>query len=376
MKRKDKSITSRLFLTTGNLSLVNNLAIIRQLATHDCEDTLVILSNMVNNDFFETCKKIAALHNFQEVKCICSKQANIIEYFLRNKMTNFDEIYFSNQYQFINLATELYPNADWILTDEGCGGKLARLAYCDYDKVKSLIMHNYLGKIDFFGLQKRNYKKIIPLNTEIFQEVCRECAEMFPINLEQGPEDKSIIFCGSWYEVSGLGKDEYMSLQDDLINRLMELGYTILFKPHPRDPRNYINNPNITILNTTLPLECYNPDVVAIVSLASSTPLHMINAHNIPGFMISLLDRVNKPLELMWLDLLVKKLMAEYTPPIEELLAVNPKLYTKQELKKVLQDKCKKYIDSKPLLSQNEEFKNFAITQGYILEEENEAIKC
>ena len=68
--------------------------------------------------------------------------------------------------------------------------------------------------------------------------------------------------------------------------------------------------------------------------------------------------------------------MAEYTPPIEELLSVNPKLYTKNELKQVLLNKCANYINSKPLLSRNQEFKNFALEKGYILDEEKEEIKC
>lgn len=376
LDRAEKDKTRRLFLTTGNLSLINNITIIKQLATENCEDSLLILSNLVNPKFYDTCKQVAKLHDFKEIYCYNEQEQNLIEYVLKNELTDYDEIYFSNQYQFINVTHTLYPNAKWIITDEGCGGKLARLKYCNYDNVEKMIMHKYLGKLDFFGLQARNWEKIVPLSMSIFKEVCRECEKMYPITLKQTKDDKSVIFCGSWYEVSGLSKDEYMQLQDSIIEHLITNGYKIFFKPHPRDPRNYINNQNVTILNTALPIECYDLDVVAIISVASSSPLHMINAYNLPGFTLSLVDRVNKPFELKWLSALERKLMADYTPPIEEILSVDARLYTKDELKKILQEKCQNYINSKLLLSENEEFRNYAVEKGYVLENEYEDVKC
>ena len=37
-----------------------------------------------------------------------------------------DEIYFSNQYQFILIANKLFNHAGWILTDEGSSARLMK----------------------------------------------------------------------------------------------------------------------------------------------------------------------------------------------------------------------------------------------------------
>lgn len=362
---KASKIKQRLFVTTGNLSLVNNLTIIKQLNEPNCEDTLIILSHIVNNNFFSCCKEIAKIHPFKNIYTICTKGSDLREFIIRKKLSKIDEVYFSNQYQFIYTVNVLYPNAKWIITDEGCGSKLARSAYLNYDRVDKIIMHNYLDKLDFFGLSKENMNKIVPINKQIFDNVCQECAQKFSVNLNLYNDEKAIVFCGSWWEVTGLSKDAYMKLQDSIIERLTNMGYTILFKTHPRDPRNYINNPNIKILNTTLPLECYKLDIVAVISMGSSASLHSPYISNVAGFSIDLPIDWENPLEQKWLDLLVKKLIKEYTTPIEELFSVNPKLYSKEELKQILLKKCMDFINSKPLLSQNKELENFALSKEY-----------
>lgn len=299
LNRTDKKIKKRLFLTTGSISLLNNLTIIKQLNESDCEDVLFILSHIKNPAFSECCKKIARRH------------------------------------------------------------------YCDYKKVKKIMMLNYLNKIDFFGLEESNMNKIVPLDKELFLEVSTKCAEMFPVNLNLKPNEKAVIFCGTWWEGSGLSKEQYFEFQDGTIEKLISLGYKVFFKPHPRDPRNYINNPNISILKTALPLECYNFNIEAVVSLVSLVTLHIPYFRNIPGFTIPVFNKIDKEFEFYWLDVLVKKITEKYTTPIDELLSVNPKLYTKQELKNMLQIKCEKYIDSLPLLSQNKEIEQFARLNGY-----------
>ena len=373
LNRKNKSIKRRLFLTTGNISLLNNLTIIKQLNEPNCEDVLFIFSIMKNPAFDESCQKMASLHNFKKIYSFNSSSSDLREYFIKNKLYNFDEIYFSNQYHFHLLSKELYPNTDWILTDEGAVGKLARPHYCDYDKVKKIMMLNYLDKLDFFGIDEQNMKKIVPLDKKLFLEIGKKCAAIYPVNLDLKPDEKAVIFCGTWWEGSGLTKEQYFELQDGTLERLISLGYKVFFKPHPRDPRNYINNPNISILKTTLPLECYNFDVEAVVSLCSLATLHIPYLQNIPGFTVPICDRLNIGFEFKWLGMLMKKLTEEYTTPVDELLSVNPKLYTKQELKSILMTKCKNYINSKPILSQNRELIKFARLNGYFddLETEN-----
>ena len=369
LKRKNKKIKRRLFMTTGNLSLVNTLTIIKQLNEPNCQDELFIYSNFKNDKFDECARKIAGLHNFENVHSYYANTPDIREYFLKNKLYNFDEVYFPNIYRDFRIPKELYPNAAWIMTDEGCGCKIARSGYFDYGKLKNFITHTYIGKLDYYGFTPDVVRKMIPLDRKLFKEVTKECETMFPLNVTLDKEEKAIIFCGSWWEITRLSKTQYMQLQDDMIAKLTELGYKIYFKPHPRDPRNYINNPSISILNSSLPLDCYSLDeFVAVVSLGSSTSLQAIEFAQIAGFTINLPVNWDVPIETKWQSLLIRKMVMEYTTPIEELLSVNPNSYSKQELKAVLYKKCANYINSKPMLSENLEFRTFAEHRGYHFE--------
>ena len=356
-------------MTTGNLSLVNTLTIIKQLNEPNCQDELFIYSNFKNDKFDECARKIAGLHNFENVHSYYANTPDIREYFLKNKLYNFDEVYFPNIYRDFRIPKELYPNAAWIMTDEGCGCKIARSGYFDYGKLKNFITHTYIGKLDYYGFTPDVVRKMIPLDRKLFKEVTKECETMFPLNVTLDKEEKAIIFCGSWWEITRLSKTQYMQLQDDMIAKLTELGYKIYFKPHPRDPRNYINNPSISILNSSLPLDCYSLDeFVAVVSLGSSTSLQAIEFAQIAGFTINLPVNWDVPIETKWQSLLIRKMVMEYTTPIEELLSVNPNSYSKQELKAVLYKKCANYINSKPMLSENLEFRTFAEHRGYHFE--------
>lgn len=365
VERKNKKVKRRLFMTTGNLSLLNNLAIIRQLGESGCEDVLFVYTNMKNQKFTECAQKMAGLHNFKAVYYHSSPCNDLREYFLKNKLYDFDEVFFPNQFHSFRVASELLQNSDWILTDEGCGCKLARLQYLNYNKIKKIITHIYLDKLDFFGLSNENLNKIIPIDKNIFNKICVECAEFYPVDLRLAPNDKVIIYCGSWWEVTGLSKEQYMLLQNKLLEKLLDCGYKILFKPHPRDPRNYLNNPNIVILSTRLPLECYKFDyVVAVVSFGSSTSLQSPYFLNLAGFN-ALPFNPNRDLESKWLDLLVKKMVHDYTTPIDVLFTIDPAKYSAKELRTILFEKCQAYINLLPKLSENEAFKRFAISKKY-----------
>ena len=165
-----------------------------------------------------------------------------------------------------------------------------------------------------------------------------------------------------------MSKAEYFQLQNSVIEKLLSLGYKVIFKPHPRDPREYIDNLDIQILQANLPLECYDLDVVAVVSLSSLSTINSLYFNELPSFSVSLLKYLNaddKPLEKKWLDILVKKLTDEYTAPIDILYSVDAQDYSKNELKNILMEKCTDYIKNKPVLSENKEFEDFAREKGY-----------
>jgi len=144
------------------------------------------------------------------------------------------------------------------------------------------------------------------------------------------------------------------------------MGYKILFKPHPRDTREYIVNPSVEILDIQLPLECYNLDICAVISFASSATLHLLTMQNMASFTIDLpIAKKGCKINENWISPLVKKMLLDYTTPISILIETNPSNLTKIELKKMLKNKCDNYINSLPKLSENKEFNKYAKELGF-----------
>lgn len=359
INRPRKTIKRRLFLTTGNLNLLNSMTIIKQLNAKDCEDDLLIYSHIINPEFDECCQKIASLHTFHKIHTLYGTEFKFEEYFVLNDLYEYDEIYFSNQEQFINLTKKIFPYADWIITDEGAAGKLYDES-CDYNKAKHLIGHTYLGKLDYFGFSQETLKKVIEVDKSVFLNIANKCAEFYPLNVNLNPEDKAIIFCGLWYEASGFEKDEYIRIQNEIIEKLINLGYKILFKPHPRDPRKYIDNENVIMLETRLPLECYNhPNIVGTVSILSNSTLNMYYFQGIAGFSPHIINNPEYKPNFDKDFAIVKFMVQEYTTPIEDLYSIDANNYSPKELKYILNEKCKQYTNRKTLLTKNKVFIDF-----------------
>jgi len=186
----------RLFLTTGNLSLLNTICVIKQ-TNEECDDYLFIHSHLKSDSFHTTCLKMAESHNFKKIYTLYEKILDFRQYFIHNKLYNFDEIYFSNQYQFLLLANTLYKNTKKYITDEGCTGKLMRAKIFNYDKIKNFYFNDYSPKIDYWNLSKKNTKKIIKIDKQIFKSVTDEFAKKLPANINIDKNSKTILFCGS-----------------------------------------------------------------------------------------------------------------------------------------------------------------------------------
>ena len=63
----NKKIKRRLFLTSGNISLINILTILKQFPEENCEDILVIDTMSGKKEFFDINFKAAQMHNFKKI---------------------------------------------------------------------------------------------------------------------------------------------------------------------------------------------------------------------------------------------------------------------------------------------------------------------
>ena len=356
---KNELLKSRLFITTGNISLVNILAMINEIGDFDkYEDTLVIDTGKGQQDFVKKQLEIARLHKFKKI--IADPRINPGVQLVLNNHYKVDEIYLLNHPLHFKTVLSLFKNAPITLIDEGAGS----LINYNSDKIPNLKCyktHKYLGKIDFLGLEDIDKIKFEDVDINEFRKIAAELSKMYPIETKTSKADKTILYCGIYWEVSGLDKETFIKEQNKLLNDLLNAGYKIMYKPHPRDTEFYglENNSNVEFVTSKLPIELYNLDVLAVVAMSSSCLLSIPHYWDIPCFS----NVVEKAIEYDPKDVvkinLIRYIISQYTPNYHVLLDLDIRNTPREVLKMQIKDLYNNFIKDKPLLSQNKKVKEY-----------------
>ena len=123
----------RLFITTGNISLVNILAIINEIGNFDkYEDALVIDTGKGQEEFVDKQLQIASLHKFKKI--IADPMINPGVQLVLHNHYKVDEIYLLNHPLHFKTVLPLFKNIPITLIDEGAGS----LINYNSDKIESL----------------------------------------------------------------------------------------------------------------------------------------------------------------------------------------------------------------------------------------------
>lgn len=354
----------RLFSTTGNISLINALTIIKQLEEQDCEDYLIIDSYKGSYKFWKTNIDIANFHNFKSIKCFFNNKFSTELRFAN--WTYFDEIFMLNHSACLPAIMKLYPDAKISLFDEGCGSLVVHNDLINNIKnFNAFYTHKYIEKIDGFNLPIEIMNKIKPLNLNIFQNIAKKIEINYPINIKLDKNAKYILFCGIYWQCSGLKEDLYVKEQQKQINELIQAGYKILYKPHPREINFYgmDKNPNIIFIDSVLPVELYNWNVLAVTGMSCSTLIHLPHYHNIPAFSNILYQHIDNGHDSIAAKI-IRFFIGEYAPNYKELLKLDVKNTSNENLKKQIKKLYIDLIKDKPLLSKNEKVKEYAKKYG------------
>lgn len=358
-KMKFSKKIKRIFTTTGNISLINALAIIKTKSSFkNYEDILVIDTGKGQIDFVKKQLEIASFHKFKKI--IVQPRINPGVQLVLNNFFKVDELYILNHPLHVNTVLPLFPKVKVFLIDEGPGS----LLNYNSDKIKNLesfITHRYINKLDFCNIENINKIKFEPLDINEFRKIADTLSKKYPIEIKTSKEDKAILYCGIYWEVSGLDKDTFTQVQNETINNLLNAGYKILYKPHPRDTEFYglDKNPNVEFINSKFPIELYNLDILAVVSLSSSTSISPAHYWGISCFSNVVDDAIkidkNDKINIDLIRFIVK----EYSPNYKELLKLDVKNTTKSDLKQQIKKIYSNFLKDKPLLSQNENVKEF-----------------
>lgn len=349
----------RLFITTGNISLVNILAIINEIGNFDkYEDTLVIDTGKGQKEFVDKQLQIASLHKFKKI--IADPRINPGVQLVLYNHYKVDEIYLLNHPMHFKTVLPLFKNIPITLIDEGAGS----LINYNSDKIESLKCyktHKYFGKIDFIGLEDADEIKFETVDINEFRKIASVLSIKYPIETKNSKTDKIILYCGVYWEVSGLDKETFTRIQNKLLNDLLDAGYKIMYKPHPRDTEFYglENNPNVEFITSKFPIELYNLDVLAVVSMSSTCLLSIPHYWEIPCFS----NVVEKAVEYNPYDIvkinLIRFIVGQYSPTYKMLLDLDVNNTSREELKIQIKNMYDNFMKDKPLLSQNQKIKDY-----------------
>jgi hypothetical protein len=352
--RKENDKIRRLFITSGGISLITVLAIRQKIGYNNIyEDYLVILGTSPNNyNFILNNKNIADIYSFKKTYIYMQRISSYR--FVKFGPAEIDEVYVFMNLYFYTCFQKIYPYSKFILFDEGPSTCISYPTY-NYSQIKKVIVHNYLEKIDFFVWHTVNQNPVIEFVDESeFDKVLSNVREKLNIVLKiENKDEKHVLVCGPG------GTDKVLlrnGTVNNVINRLIQKGYKIFFKKHPRDTFDYQFIGDVKLINTTYPIELYNLDVVAVANFSESLCLTLPYFNKIAVFSkISINRKIDKP----WLTGLMRFIGSQYVVPLNILLNFDHEKYSVLELKKKLFELFIKYINEKPAVSLNKNIANF-----------------
>ena len=341
----NKKLKTRLFLSSGNISLINILTFLTQYPEDNTEDILVIDSVLGTKDFYEINKKIAMLHNFKKVYCIQNQRT--LPFILKNNLFGIDEIYAHTKLDYMRFLIPLFKDCKFHIFDEGIASLIEQ--YHPNNKyINDIITMNYCDKFDKLGFEN------IPIRTldkDIFLQIANNINEQYPFDIKISQDAKVIMFCSAYWNSFNMGKEAFYNYQNSILHKLINNGFTVIYKQHPREVEDIEIPYGVIKTKSLLPLEIYNIDVLAIVSIASTVSLHPYHYWNIPGF-VSINAETIKTDGLNFITI-VRKMLAKYIPDVSELLKLSANDYSKEDLKKHLKEIMNIKLNSQNKLSEN-----------------------
>lgn len=351
LSQTDKKEVHRFFITSGNFQLINSLAIIEQLKETDelpAVNHILVWSITKSETFSQLNENIARSFGIQHYHSCYGPEWDvhqIVSYLIEKQMYSMDEVYSLQLEGNIKIYEALYQGCKHIITDESYftlvppPKKMAT-------QCRKFITTCYLNKLDYVDFPGRPWK-VEYLQREFFDYVARRCVEMYPWPNVAAPNSKDIVFCATY---DAIWDTQIAERQKYIIQRLIEKGFRILYKPHPRDTELPEESEHLKLLHTRLPLECYRLEgILAVVSIYSSASTQTYHYNRVAGFIdyASLYDKVPEYIDI---------LSQQYTPSVELLFGIDAREKDGEELKKIIDDIYKAHLADKPLMSENKLF--------------------
>lgn len=330
----------RLFIISSTFTMAIAAALVKQLGTENTDNYVVSISPFIYENVDEHIKmEYQYLGLFKDIKFyfdFCAPKKNFKEEMshilsfnvkkFKESIGNveFDEIYSVYIHGAANHLFNQYPKADLYFMEDGTAAYLKMDNAEQINKrAKKIYTLNYFDKIIPYISMYENVPTV-QIDKNILKEIFEQLSKNIKFNLEI--KEKSVVFCAQNISISQIA----MTYQDELnlyvkyIKKLLNMGYFVYFKDHPKTPNMFyknivpiINNPNFATVGaySVLPLESLvillKPS--AIVSMFSSALFSIPWLYNIPAFTF-FADKEFKAHKIFGI---AHMLVATYIPSIE-----------------------------------------------------------
>ncbi|MCL2625729.1 MAG: SPASM domain-containing protein [Cystobacterineae bacterium] len=349
MERKENEAAiqkrkKRVFVSSGLFSLLN-IFTLREQFPEDADDVLLISDEPGNNSFYKYHKELAIGRGFSEIMPTNYDFSTLNKHILFDEV---DEVYTISHYFVHHAIQGKFKRAKYFFIEEGL---TSYIKYYDDPSVAGalfLLMHD---KFDFINDKNINIKK---LDKNIFRKIASDISLRSPIHIPFSKSDKVILFLSQYNLFLNFGSERAVSLYKESMRRLIDRGYKLIFKVHPRHTieiqsllKDVFPPSHLYFLDNILPSEIYDFDVVAVVSFSSGGLLTMSHLYNIPAFHIDFNADFDLEIEKFF-----PRVIKEYTPNIREIFELKNDI-AKEECRYALDQQFKKFLKNKPLLSEN-----------------------
>lgn len=291
-KRKEENKIKRfvipqgnLFITTGLISLINAMAIIKQENKKD--NCLIVYTAYLTDSFKKISKKITLRKYFSRI--VYLDNTNFDAFIQKIDLNCFDSLFIANQPQFKFFQEHHNIN----LLEEGIS------SYFDFGNLsekglKGIYLSNFLDKMNY------NKKEFLPFVKQIQKEnqlyVINKIRKKNHINFSYLKRDNQILLMHHYILQDIMTQEECLSVYITEINKLIQNGYNVLFKVHPRVEAQFLeklkdyykDNPHFQFFpfEASYPVEILISDIqpCAFVSSMSGGGVSCSHLYNIPTY--------------------------------------------------------------------------------------------
>lgn len=304
-----------LFITTGLISLLNTMAIIKQ---ENLKNNYLIVYSAILTDSFKKVSQKIILKNFFE-RVIYLDNIGFDAFIKKIDLNCFDNLFIANQPQFNFYQQHSHIN----LIEEGIG------SYFDFGNLsvkglKNIYLSNFLDKVYYDNIHLIPFVKKIKKENQL--AIIKEIRRKKHINFPCLNRKNQILLMHHYTLKDIMNEEECLRFYITEIDALIQKGYNILFKPHPRVDslflkglNNYYKNRKsfkFFPLKINYPIEILIPDIkpVALLSCMSGSGLSCSHLYDIPSYEFG-----HDILKYVGILEKYRKLLKEVQLPIEKL---------------------------------------------------------